>query len=183
MKLDLSHLGIKQSNKQKQKEITEAILLNRVSTKEQEEMYSLDAQEKRLQDYCRNKGFDVVAICSFAESSTRGNRPMFRDMIKQIKSRKKPIAIVCDKVDRLQRGFKETPMLEELRLSGKAELHFVSNNLIIHKNSSSQDLMQYNFHVMLAKNYTDSISDNVKRSHEQMVREGKAMGLAPLGYI
>ena len=183
MKLDLSYLGIKQSNKQKQQEITEAILLNRVSTKEQEEIYSLDAQEKRLQEYCRNKGFDVAAICSFAESSTRGNRPMFRDMIKQIKSRKKPIAIVCDKVDRLQRGFKETPMLEELRLSGKAELHFVSNNLIIHKNSSSQDLMQYNFHVMLAKNYTDSISDNVKRSHEQMVREGKAMGLAPLGYI
>ena len=36
---------------------------------------------------------------------------------------------------------------------------------------------------MMAQNYTDCISENVKRSHEQMVREGKAMGLAPLGYL
>ena len=42
--------------------------------------------------------------------------------MKQIKARKKPIAIICDKVDRLQRGFKETPMIEELRVSRKAQL-------------------------------------------------------------
>ena len=149
MDLNLSELGIKTKKVAKKQEITEAILLSRVSTKEQEEMYSLDAQEKRLRDYCAKKNFEIVDVCSFAESSTRGNRPKFRDMIKQIKARKKPIAIVCDKVDRLQRGFKETPMLEDLRLSGKAELHFVSNNLIIHKDSSSQDLLQYNFQVML----------------------------------
>lgn len=157
--------------------------MGRVSSKEQAEGYSLDAQEKRLKAYCIDKGLEVVHICSFAESSTRGTRPKFRDMIKQIKARKKPIAIICDKVDRLQRGFKETPMIEELRISGKAELHFLSDNLILHKNSSSQDLMRYNFMVMMAQNYTDCISENVKRSHEQMVREGKAMGLAPLGYL
>lgn len=183
MTLNLSHLGIKQPKKKVEQEITEAILLNRVSSKDQEENYSLDAQEKRLRDYCINKGLEVIAVCSFAESSTRGNRPKFRDMMKQIRARKKPIAIVCDKVDRLQRGFKETPMIEELRVSGKAQLHFVSNNMVIHKDSSSQDLMQYNFQIMMAKSYTDSISDNVKRAHEQMVREGKAMSLAPLGYL
>lgn len=184
MTLNLSHLGIKHTSKKAEQAITEAILLSRVSSKDQEENYSLDAQEERLRNYCALKGFEVIAVCSFAESSTRGNRPKFSDMMKQIKSRKKPIAIICDKVDRLQRGFKETPMLEELRVSGKAELHFISNgNLVIHKDSTSQELLQYNFYVLLAKNYTDCISENVNRAHEQMVREGKAMGLAPLGYL
>lgn len=183
MTLNLSHLGIKHHTNKTKQPITEAILLNRVSSKEQSEGYSLEAQEKRLRNYCSTKELKVVQVCSFAESSTRGNRPKFRDMMKQIKSRKAPIAIICDKVDRLQRGFKETPMIEELRLSGKAELHFLSDNLVLHKDSSSQDLMRYNFMVMMAQNYTDCISENVKRSHEQMVREGKAMGLAPLGYL
>ncbi len=183
MTLNLTHLGIKQNKIKTEQEITECILLSRVSSKEQSEGYSLDAQEKRLRAYCLLKGLEVAQVCSFAESSTRGNRPKFRDMMKQIKARKKPIAIICDKVDRLQRGFKETPMIEELRVSGKAQLHFLSDNLILHKNSSSQDLMRYNFMVMMAQNYTDCISENVKRSHEQMVREGKAMSLAPLGYV
>ena len=183
MTLNLSHLGIKHTSKKPEQAITEAILLNRVSSKEQAEGYSLEAQEERLRNYCATKELEVAQVCSFAESSTRGNRPKFRDMMKQIKARRKPIAIVCDKVDRLQRGFKETPMIEELRVSGKAELHFLSDNLILHKDSSSQDLMRYNFMVMMAQNYTDCISENVKRSHEQMVREGKAMGLAPLGYL
>lgn len=183
MTLNLSHLGIKHTTKKSEQAITEAILLNRVSSKEQAEGYSLEAQEERLRNYCATKDLEVAQVCSFAESSTRGNRPKFRDMMKQIRARRKPIAIVCDKVDRLQRGFKETPMIEELRVTGKAELHFLSDNLILHKNSSSQDLMRYNFMVMMAQNYTDCISENVKRSHEQMVREGKAMGLAPLGYL
>lgn len=183
MTLNLSHLGIKQTKKKAEQEITEAIPLSRVSSKEQAEGYSLEAQEERERRYCASKNLEVVQVCSFAESSTRGTRPRFRDMMKQIKARKKPIAIICDKVDRLQRGFKETPMLEELRLSGKVELHFIQENLILHKNSSSQDLMRYNFAVMMAQNYTDCISENVKRAHEQMVREGKAMGQAPLGYI
>ncbi len=183
MTLNLSHLGIKPTKKKAEQEITEAIPLSRVSSKEQAEGYSLEAQEERERRYCASKNLEVVQVCSFAESSTRGTRPRFRDMMKQIKARKKPIAIICDKVDRLQRGFKETPMLEELRLSGKVELHFIQENLILHKNSSSQDLMRYNFAVMMAQNYTDCISENVKRAHEQMVREGKAMGQAPLGYI
>ena len=181
--INLKALGIKQTTKKPEQKITEAILLNRVSSKEQAEGYSLEAQEERLRNYCKKVGLEVVQVCSFAESSTRGNRPKFRDFMKQIKARKKPIAIVCDKVDRLQRGYKETPMIEELRLSGKAELHFISDNLKLHKNSSSQDLLRYDFCVMLARNYVECISENVKRSHEQMVREGKAMGLVALGYL
>ena len=182
MSLDLSHLGVKYTKKKIEEPTVEAILLSRVSSKEQEEGYSLDAQEARLRQYCMSKNLEVAMVCSFAESSTRGNRTKFRDMIKQIKKRKKPIAIVCDKVDRLQRGFKETPMIEDLRVSGKAQIHFLSDNLVIHKDSSSQDLMRYNLMVMMAQNYTDCISENVKRAHEQMVREGKAMGMAPVGY-
>ena len=181
--INLKALGIKPKKKVEEQKITEAILLSRVSSKKQEEMYSLDAQEKRLRDYCERKGLKVIGVYSFAESSTRGKRVRFMNAIKPIKARKTPVAIVCDKVDRLQRGFKETPMLEQLRVSGKAELHFLNDYLVLHKNSPSGDLLRYNQCVAMAQNYTDTISENVNRAHEQMVREGKAMGHAPIGYM
>ena len=81
MSLDLSHLGVKYTKKKIEEPTVEAILLSRVSSKEQEEGYSLDAQEARLRQYCMSKNLEVAMVCSFAESSTRGNRTKFRDII------------------------------------------------------------------------------------------------------
>lgn len=45
-------------------------------------------------------------------------------MINWVKRQKQRIAIISDKVDRLQRRVSEVPVLEELRKAGKIELHF-----------------------------------------------------------
>lgn len=37
--------------------MSKTALLVRVSSKEQEENYSLDAQEEKLREYCKQKGF------------------------------------------------------------------------------------------------------------------------------
>ncbi len=47
-----------------------AIILARVSTKEQEELgHSLPAQLARLREYARKKGFEVVKEFAFSESA------------------------------------------------------------------------------------------------------------------
>lgn len=53
-----------------------AIILARVSTKEQEDGHSINAQVQRLQDYCQRRKLDVIKTYQLIESSTRGLRRM-----------------------------------------------------------------------------------------------------------
>ena len=159
-----------------------AYILCRVSSKDQEDNYSLKAQEDRLVDYCDRMGLQIVDTYKIVESSTRGGRPKFKEMLKAIKQEKEPIALVCDKVDRLQRSFNDVPTLEKLRKAGKLELHFRSDNKVLGQKSSSTDIMHYNFLVMMAQQYAESISENVLRSHERMMKEGKIFGQPVVGY-
>ena len=159
-----------------------AYVLCRVSSKEQEDNYSLSAQEDRLVDYCERMGLEIIDTYKLVESSTRGDRPKFKEMLKSIKQHKEPIALVCDKVDRLQRNFNDVPTLEKLRKEGRLELHFRSDNKVLGQNSSSTDIMHYNFLVMMAQQYAEAISENVIRSHERMIKEGKIFGQPVVGY-
>lgn len=114
-------------------EENKAIIFTRISTSEQETGYSIDAQVERLEEYCRRKNLTVIDILKIIESSTRGERAEFHKMIKTIKKQQGCIAIVCDKVDRLQRSFKELPILDELRRSDKIEMHFYTEGQILTK--------------------------------------------------
>lgn len=165
------------------KQATKAIILARVSSTEQEEGYSIEAQKHRLEDYCLRKGFEVIKIFELVESSTVGPRQKFMEAIKFAKKQKELITVVADKVDRLQRGFKESPLLNELINEEKIELHFHVENCIIHKYSSSSEKLLWNMNVVMAQSYVDSLRDNVNRSIEQKLREGEWISTAPIGYL
>lgn len=167
----------------KQLKARKAVILARVSSKEQEEGYSIDAQTHRLNTYCTQKNLSIIKSFAITESSTQGDRKKFMDMIRFIKSQKEPIALVADKVDRLQRSFKEYPLLDELVNAGKIELHFNTENYIIHKDSISQERLMWSMSVIMAQSYIDSMRDNVKRSIEQKIRLGEWITTAPLGYL
>ena len=164
-------------------EATKAVILARVSSPEQEEGHSIDAQKHRLQEYCLRKKLDVVKTFEIIESSTRGDRKRFMEMIAYVKRFREPIAIVADKVDRVQRSFREFPLLDDLIQAGRIELHFYSDNTIIHRDSRSSDRTMWSMRVLLAQSYTDSMSENIKRSLEHKRRVGEWTGPAPLGYI
>ena len=160
-----------------------AVILARVSTKEQEEGHSIDAQINRLRNYCERKELEVIKEFVLIESSTRGERPDFYKMIDFIKTQNQKIALVCDKVDRLQRSFAEVPILEALRRSGKLVLHFNVEGQLLDENANSSQIMAYQMFVMMAESFTNSISDNVKRSFEKKLQEGTILGVAPIGYM
>ena len=160
-----------------------AVVLTRVSSKEQEEGKSLDAQKENLIRYCKQNNLEILETFAIVESSVRGHRKDFYAMLNFCKKQKDPIAILVDAVDRLQRSFKETPVLEELRLSGQIELHFIRENLKIKKDSNPSDIMIWNIHVMLAQSYVLNIGVNVKRSNNYKVENGELPGYAPLGYL
>ncbi len=160
-----------------------AIILARVSSKEQEEGYSIDAQKHRLETYCLRRNLNVVRTFEITESSTQGDRRKFMAMIKFVRAQREPIAIVADKVDRVQRSFKEYPLLDELIQKGKIELHFNTENYVIHKDSVSQERLMWSMGAIMAQSYIDNMRDNVKRSFDQKIRMGEWIAKAPLGYM
>ena len=162
---------------------TKAVILARVSSKEQEEGYSIDAQKHRLIEYCQRKNLAVIKVFTIIESSSRGDRKHFMEMIKFAKSQRDTIAVVADKVDRTQRRLSEIPLLEEPIKAGKIELHFRTEGYVIHKNSQSHAKLMWGMNVLMAQSYVDSLSDNVRRSLDHKLRNGEWIGQAPIGYL
>ncbi len=135
-----------------------AIILSRVSTAEQQDGHSIEAQKMRLREYCQRKDFKVIKELDIVESSTRGSRKEFYEMLEFAKKQKEVVAIVADSVDRVQRGFKESAVLDELIRQEKIELHFYREGMVIGKNAKSTDIMRWDFSVMGAKTYVLNIS-------------------------
>ena len=160
-----------------------AIILARVSTKEQEEGHSIAAQRQRLAEYCQRKGLEVVRVFEIIESSTRGERKDFLAMLEFAKSRGETIAIVADAVDRFQRSFKESVLIDELIRKEQVQLHFLRESMVIGKGAPAFSIMQWDYAVMGAKSYVLNLSENVKRSLEYKRRNGEWGGKAPLGYL
>lgn len=102
-----------------------AVILTRVSSKEQEDRLSLDAQNTRLIEYAKRKKLEVLKSFQIVESSTQGDRKKFKEVIDFCKKQKETIALLADAVDRVQRSFKESVMLDDLVRHGKIELHFL----------------------------------------------------------
>lgn len=161
-----------------------AIILARVSTEDQmQEGQSIPAQLQRAREYCQRKALDVQSEHQFDESSLKDKRKKFELVIDEIRKSKQAVALVVETVDRLQRSFKESVLLDEFRKSGKLELHFIRENLIIHKDSNSSEIQRWDLGVFTAKSFVLQISDNVKRTFELKRRNGEWTGRATIGYL
>lgn len=159
-----------------------AVILTRVSTKEQEDGHSLPAQNTRLSEYAKRRGLQVIKSYQIIESSTRGKRKKFSQMIEFCEKYPEKIAIIADAVDRIQRSFKESVMLDELIRRDQIELHFYREGMVIGKGATSSDIMRWDFSVMGAKSYILQLSENVKRSIDYKIKRGEFAGAAPTGY-
>lgn len=165
-----------------QQRATKAVILARVSSIEQKDGYSLAAQEINAKTYCSNKGYHVLKVFSFVESSTQGYRKQFHEMLDYIRKQSDSIAIISDDVSRFQRSFKETLELDPMIKAGKVELHFLKNGLIVHKDSTASDTTMWRMCVLMAENYVLTLRDNTKRGLNQKIKDGEFPSKAPLGY-
>ncbi len=156
-----------------------AIILARVSDKKQD---SNEAQLSRILSYAKSKNLEKWKVFELEESSTKGVRKKFQEIIDIIRASKEIIALVVDTVDRLQRSFQESVVFDELRREGKVEIHFFRENLIINKKSNSADILRWDMGVMFAKSYVLQLSDNVKRKQDKMREDGDITGAPPIGY-
>ena len=64
-----------------------AIKLNRVSSEDQEQGHSIEAQDDRLNKYAEKHDLDPIKTFNIVESSTQGGRKEYREMIDFVKNR------------------------------------------------------------------------------------------------
>lgn len=161
-----------------------AIGIARVSTKEQEELgFSIPAQVARIKEFASGKWFKDIFIYEFSESSTKDSRKKFEKIIKDAQESKESTALFVDTIDRLQRDFKESVLLDELRKQGKIEMYFFRENLRVHKDSNSSEIMRWDIWVLFTKQYISQLRDNVNRSIDEKLEQWEWISMAPLGYI
>lgn len=162
----------------------QAIVFARVSSKKQKDKgVSLDVQMETITQYCIDNGLKIVKDLSIDESSTRGERKQYHEMLDFAKTCAGKIAIIVNYVDRLQRSYDDTYELNKLRKEGKIEIHFLKESLIITKDSAAMDLTFWNMHVLMANFQINTMIDKVKASQTQNWAAGKWQGLAPIGYL
>lgn len=168
-------------------ECKQAVMLARVSSRKQERGASLEAQEKSIKEYCNRNDLIIIEpypkAFIFTESSTRGGRKKFNEMIQFIEKQKHKTAIVVHTLDRLQHGFGECEKIKELLKADKIEVHFIVESLILDKFSTDDEFTRYDFGILSAKLYLTSMNKNVKRSQKHNRKAGLWQGLAPIGYL
>ena len=157
------------------------ILIARVSDVEQRK--ALPAQKLRLERYAEQKKLPYEYY-EFDESAHKEARQKFAKLVEHIKKQTTLCYVVFDKIDRFTRDSsqEEVKALQQLVKLGKIELHFPHDSLYIDQNSSAADWFRLGIGMALAKYYSDSIRDNVKRRFEQMLAEGIWVHRAPIGY-
>jgi site-specific DNA recombinase len=158
-------------------------LIARVSDKEQRK--ALPAQKLKLEKYA-NERKEKFEYHEFDESAHAvDTRKKFSELVALIKAQTEPCIVVFDKIDRFTRDSsqEEVKELNALVRQGKIEIHFPSDNLFIDKHSPATDLFRLGIGMALAKYYSDSIRDNVKRRFDEMLANKTWVGYAPIGYV
>ncbi len=159
-----------------------AVLFARVSSREQERGDSIEAQIKTVRDYCELKSIPILKEYQITESSTKGERKKFYEMLNFIKKQDGKIIIVANTIDRIQRRFNEYIDLDKLRKTDKIEIHFIRENLNVTMQSNSFEIGTWIQGVLWANLYTMQSSDNIKRANDLSRDKGRWLHMAPMGY-
>lgn len=162
-----------------------AVLFARVSTREQaEEGYSLAAQEKLLLEHASKKEITISKKFSIPESASgKQERKLFNQMIDYVLEHKEIKIILCEKVDRITRNFKDAVKLQDwLNDDEERQIHFVKQNLIIHKNSKSNDQFMWDMFLVLARQYSNNLSEETRKGLNEKAEQGWFPGNHKRGY-
>lgn len=155
-----------------------AVLYARVSSKEQEEGFSIPAQLKLLAGYARENGLKIVEEFIDAETAKKAGRTKFNEMVKFLENNTNTKIVLCEKTDRLYRNFKDYCTIDDLNI----EIHLVKENEIINKYSKSHQKFIHGIKVLMAKNYIDNLSEEIRKGMNEKVNQGYYPSHAPLGY-
>lgn len=163
---------------------TKCLIYARVSSKEQEDTgYSLDAQEKLLQDYASKNDLGVKKAFRVSESASgKQIRKTFNELLSYADKNKISL-ILCEKIDRLTRNLKDAASVSDwINEDGKREIHFVKESFIVNKNTRAHENLVWDMKVAIARFYTNNLSEEVRKGQKEKISQGWLPAKPPVGY-
>lgn len=159
------------------------IVWARVSSREQREGYSIDAQLRAMRDRAQREDWNIVEEFVVAESAKRGaERVAFNKMFQWVKRNaksKKIKAILSHKLDRVCRNMRDAVRLQELEDTLGVKLLFIDNEF----GPGAAGALSFNVMAAVAQYYSDNLRSEVLKGMDEKVKQGWPTGLAPYGYI
>ena len=164
---------------------TEGEIYLRVSSKEQEDGYSIQAQLSVLHAYAAKHGIIIIKVIIEIASAKSAGRKEFNAMVKLLKyESRKPNGrridtVLTEKTDRLARNHVDKETLLELGVT----IHLVKENLVVNSESASSDLFVFDSHVSNASRYSRNLGEEASKGMREKAEEGWYPSNAPIGYI
>ena len=159
------------------------VIWARVSSREQREGYSIDAQLRASRDRAQANGWQIAREFIVAESAKRGaERTAFNEMFSWVKAnakREKIKGILSHKLDRICRNMRDAVRLQELEDLCGIQLAFVDNQF----GPGAAGALSFNVMAAVAQYYSDNLRSEVLKGMDEKVRQGWPTGLAPYGYV
>ena len=162
----------------------DCISINRISSKSQDEGYSLGQQAKLNREIATRDGRRIVKEFNIVESAkTNEKRDEFNEVIEYLKKHSNIKFAYIEKPDRLTRNLKDIVLTYEMVNNFDKTFVFSRDSFILSKDSNSHAKFQFDIKAILAKNYIDNLSDEVRKGQKGMLEEGKwPSGTTPIGY-
>ena len=151
---------------------------------EESQIKALPAQKRNLESY-RDKLGLVGEIIEFNEAAYKEEaRKKFDDVVKEIEKYPNLCIVIFDKIDRFSRDYSAevVRIFKYWAKHGKIEIHFVSDNLVISKDSPATDIAKLGMGMVFGEYYSAAIGDNVKRRQKDKIANGEYPGKVHLGY-
>jgi site-specific DNA recombinase len=161
-----------------------AVIYARVSSKEQEtEGYSIPAQLKLLQEYAVKNDHSVTAEFTDVETAKKAGRTKFNNMLFFIKEHPEIKHILIEKTDRLLRNIADYALIDQIIESSDVKVHLVKENVILSRDSRSNEKFIFGIKALMAKNYVDNLSEETKKGMLEKAEQGIYPSFAPYGYL
>ena len=158
------------------------VIWARVSSREQREGYSIDAQLRAMRDKAAREGWTVAKEFVVAESAKRGaERVAFNEMFDWVKRNARKLginAVLSHKLDRVCRNMRDAVRMQELEDRCGVKLAFVDNQF----GPGAAGQLSFNVMAAVAQYYSDNLRTEVLKGKDEKVLQGWLPCGAPYGY-
>ncbi|MGH7554588.1 MAG: recombinase family protein [Longimicrobiales bacterium] len=113
------------------------------------------------------------------ETAKQAGRAGFGQMLDFLRADPSCRTILVEKTDRLYRNIRDWITVDELDLT----VHFVKENAVVSKASRSSEKFLHGIKVLMAKQYVDNLSEEVKKGLREKAEQGHWPTKAPVGYL
>lgn len=162
--------------------INSAVIFSRVSSEDQRDGFSLDAQLSLALKYADEQKLEVKRSWKVDESASKENdRKYFFEMVEYVKDNQIQ-NVIFDKVDRAVRGFKSATLIDDLIQSHEVRFHFTRDHLILNRSSPPQELLRFYLSTVMGKYYIDNLKSEINKGLDQRWEQGYWNSKAPFGY-